>query len=412
MRILHTADWHLGRSLEGRSRQEEQEQFIDELCGIVAQEQVHLVMLSGDIFDTFNPPAAAEELYCDALARLADGGRRAVAVIAGNHDSPDRLCAVRALAQRLGIALFGYPTDDPSASVAASGRVRRVASGPGWVEVAVPGVDHSAVVLALPYPSESRLNEVLQATLAESDLQRAYSDRVASHLAGLARNFRPDAVRLVMSHIFMAGGAETESERPIQVGGAYTVSPTAMPAGAQYVGLGHLHRPQRMHLAPAYTRYAGSPLAYSFSEAGYAKSVTVLDATPAMAEAEVREIVLSAGRPLVRWKAAEGLAQVARWVDDGKDANAWIDLEVTVPRALTMDEIQTLRKMHPGFIHIHPVFTDDEVAAASEDAAPPTLQEQFERFYRSRKGGGAPSEELTRLFLELVNAPEDGEVEL
>lgn len=430
MRILHTADWHLGKTLEGRSRQEEQERFVDELCGIVEQEGIQLVLLAGDIFDTFNPPAAAEELYCDALARLSDNGRRAVAVIAGNHDSPDRLCAVRALAQRQGVTLFGYPADDPGATAgdAASGahlagagsrpggaparvgRVQRVAAGSGWVEIAVPGADHTAVLLALPYPSEARLNEVLQTTLEETDLQQAYSDRVAAHLAALTRRFRPDAVRLAMSHIFLSGGLECESERPIQVGGAYTVSPAAMPAGAQYVALGHLHRPQRMHLAPAHTRYAGSPLAYSFSEAGYAKSVTILEATPEMPEAAVREVVLSSGRPLVRWRATDGLAQVARWVEEGRDPQAFIDLEVHVPRALTMDEIQTLRKMHGGLVHIRPVFSEDEVAATHEAAAPPTLQEQFERFYRAKKGGGAPSEELVRLFLELVNADE-GEVE-
>ncbi len=118
MRILHTSDWHLGRTLEGRSRLEEQVMFIDELCGIVEAEAVDLVLIAGDVFDTVNPPAAAEELFYDALNRLADGGKRGIVVIAGNHDNPERLCAASPLAERNGIILYGLPKEvlTPSSS--------------------------------------------------------------------------------------------------------------------------------------------------------------------------------------------------------------------------------------------------------------------------------------------------------
>lgn len=129
MRILHTADWHLGRTLEGRSRQEEHEKFVDELCTLVRDEAIDLVLIAGDVFDSGNPSAAAEELYFDALARLGENGRRAVVVIAGNHDSPDRLTAVQALAQRHGATLFGYPYDDPG---------HRDQNRPRAVEIRIP----------------------------------------------------------------------------------------------------------------------------------------------------------------------------------------------------------------------------------------------------------------------------------
>ena len=158
MRLLHTSDWHLGRSLEGRSRQEEQEQFIDEICAIADQHAVHLVIIAGDIFDTFNPPAWAEQLFCDALDRLAQGGQRAVVVIAGNHDSPDRLSAIRPLAQNQGIIIMGLPNE---AAPELAGKVRTVAGGPGWMEIAVPDCEHTAVLALLPYPSESRLGHRL-----------------------------------------------------------------------------------------------------------------------------------------------------------------------------------------------------------------------------------------------------------
>src|SRR5687767_13141661 len=110
VRILHTADWHLGRSLEGRSRQAEQEAFLEELTCIVRSEEIDIVLVAGDIYDSVNPPSAAEKLFYDGLSRLADGGARHVAVIAGNHDSPERLAAAAPLADRHHICLWGLPT--------------------------------------------------------------------------------------------------------------------------------------------------------------------------------------------------------------------------------------------------------------------------------------------------------------
>ena len=412
MRILHTADWHLGRALEGRSRQEEHERFVDELCEIVRAEAIDVVLIAGDIFDAFTPPAAAEELYCDALARLGEGGRRAVVVIAGNHDSPERLCAVRPLAHRHGVLLFGYPHDATGLEPIAAGRVRVVAGGVGWVEVAIDGVGHTAFVSALPYPSEARLNEVLAQTLEPEQLQAAYSSRVGALFQSLSGHGRSDAVRIAMSHIFVAGGLESGSERPIQVGGAYTVMPADLPAAVQYTALGHLHRPQAVQEAPATARYAGSPLAFDFSEAGQAKSVTVLELLPGTAVAEPRQIPLAAGRPLVRWTATGGLAQAERWVSEGRDPRAWIDLEVHVEQGLTMDEIQALRRLHPGIIYIRPVLAvAAESAAAREERAHLSMAEQFDRFYRQRNAGASPPEALVRLFLELATVTDEQEAE-
>ena len=103
MRILHTSDWHLGRNLEGRSRLPEQEQFIAELVDIVSEEDIQVILVAGDVFDTYNPSADAENLFYDALERLSGNGKRAVLAIAGNHDSPDRLRAANPLALQHGI---------------------------------------------------------------------------------------------------------------------------------------------------------------------------------------------------------------------------------------------------------------------------------------------------------------------
>lgn len=301
MRVLHTADWHFGRTLEGRSRLPEQEAFIDELAAIVRDQQIDLVLVAGDIYDSVNPPAAAEQLFYDALARLSDQGSRPVYVIAGNHDHPDRLAAAAPLALKLGVTLVGLP----------EARVYKSA---------IKRTGETAIVFALPYPSESRLRELLSDEAEEGLLRWAYSARVKHIVQEQARHYRKDTVNLLMSHLYVLGGKETESERPIQVGGAYTVDTEALTAGAQYVALGHLHRPQYIR-SGTMIRYSGSPLAYSFSEAGQAKSVTILDIKPGSVP-QVEEIFLSSGRPLVEWKAKGGLAEVHRWLDEGKDPTA------------------------------------------------------------------------------------------
>lgn len=382
MRILHTADWHLGRTLEGRSRQAEQEAFLEELTGIVRNEQIDIILLAGDIYDSVNPPSAAEKLFYDGVSRLADHGARHVAVIAGNHDNPERLAAAAPLADRHGIRLWGLPTADA-------------------VELGVARTGEKAILFPLPYPSESRLGELLSEQADESLLRSAYSDRVKAIVQRAAASFRKDTVNLVMSHLYVLGGSESEgSERPIQVGGAYTVDTAALCApGAAYVALGHLHRPQNLK-ADIPVRYSGSPLAYSFSEAGQAKSVTILDAEPGK-PVSMTEIPLSSGRPLVEWRATEGMEQVHRWLDEGRDSRAWIDLTVHLTEALSMDQLQLLRKRHEGLIHIRPVYPD---MAKSEQGAVRSLplDELFRRFYSRQTGGAEPEPELVKLFLSML----------
>ncbi|OQP06954.1 exonuclease sbcCD subunit D [Geobacillus sp. 46C-IIa] len=382
MRILHTADWHLGRTLEGRSRLAEQEAFIDELVEIVRNEQIDVILMAGDVFDSVNPPAAAEQLFYESLARLSDKGRRPVAVISGNHDHPDRISAARTLLSDYHIFLFGRP----EASVC---------------QIDVPSCGETMMLAPLAYPSESRLAELLSSDHRETALRDRYDDRIRALLTAMAASFTEKTVNIVMSHLYVAGGHTSDSERPIEVGGAYTVAAASLPNAAQYVALGHLHRPQDVKRAETAARYSGSPLAYSFSEAGHAKSVTVVDVHPGGA-ASVTEIPLAAGKPLVRWKATEGLAQVYRWCEEGKDPSCWVDLELHVTEPLTMEEIYRLRKLHPGFVHIRPVFPHrmEEVAELSRETL--SLEEMFCRFYKRQTGGQTPDEELVRLFLELT----------
>lgn len=385
MRILHTADWHLGRPLEGRSRLDEQAEWIDELVEIVKEERIDLLLMAGDVFDTFNPPAEAEELFYDALARLSMDGRCSLVFIAGNHDQPDRLAAVSPLLKGRNLHLLGRP----------------------WKEVLhlITVGGEKAVLYALPYPSEARLRESFGAE-TEEGIQRAFDERIAALFREASFHFRPDAVNLAMSHLFVAGGMESESEREIQVGGAYTVSATSLPEGAHYVALGHLHRPQNVKGSPSLARYAGSPLAYSFSEAGYAKSVTLIEAVAGKREVETKDIFIRSGKPLVIWKAVEGLSQVYQWLDEGRDRNAWLQIDLYVDEPLFQEEILQIRKSHPGIIHIRAIYPEMEKNETFFADRSLPLHELFRRFYR-RTNGRDPEEELVVRFLSLVEGEED-----
>lgn len=386
MRILHTGDWHFGRTLEGRSRMKEQEDFVEELVRIVHDQKIDLVMMAGDVYDSVNPPAAAEQLFYEAAARLTDGGTPLV-VIAGNHDQPERVSSVTPLVARQGITLVGLP-------VAEAVTVQAVRTG------------EIAKIAALPYPSEARLNELLAAEGDEEELRRAYSARVGMLMRKLASSFTPETVNLAMSHIYVLGGVESDSERPIQVGGAYTVDPSALSVGAQYTALGHLHRPQAVK-GDGMIRYSGSPLAYSFSEAGQAKSVSIIDVAPGQ-QPVMEEVYLSCGRPLIRWKAKGGLEEVHRWLDEGRDANGFIDLEISLTEAMSLGDIHRLRKSHEGFVHIRPVYPEMEQVEVEYSRSSLPVPELFRKFYQRQTGGAEPDDTLVELFLALTS--EDAEV--
>jgi exonuclease SbcD len=148
-------------------------------------------------------------------------------------------------------------------------------------------------------------------------------------------------------------------------------------------------------------RYSGSPLAYSFSEAGQAKSVALIEARPG-GEPVFEEIYLRCGRPLVNWKSTGGLQEVYGWLDEGRDASAFIDLELRLTEAMSMNDIQRLRKSREGIVHIRPVYPQMEQELEETARSRMPVQELFRKFYQRQTGGAEPEDSLIELFLELA----------
>jgi exonuclease SbcD len=229
MRLLHTSDWHLGRSLHRASLAAAQEAFVDHLVEVVRTERVDVVVVSGDVYDRAVPPVEAVELCSSAFARIRAAGARVV-VISGNHDS----------ARRLG---FGSALLDSSGV---------------YLRTDLSRVDEPVVLDGVPFFAVPYLEPAVVGA-------RGHVDALTSALARVRAVASPDAV--VLAHCWVAGGAACDSERDITVGGVGAV-PLSLFDGFGYVALGHLHGAQRLSET---VRYSGSPLAYSFSEAGHTK---------------------------------------------------------------------------------------------------------------------------------------------
>ncbi|MEV0821425.1 exonuclease SbcCD subunit D [Nonomuraea rubra] len=237
MRILHTSDWHLGRSFHRESLLAAQAAFVDHLVETVRAERVDVVAVAGDVYDRALPPVDAVALLDEALGRLRGAGARVV-LISGNHDSALRL--------RFGSALFE-----------AAGVHVRTSPDQSWEPVVVDGV----AFYGIPY---------LEPELVRAAWELPDRGHTAAITHAMTR-IRADAVRhrasVVLSHCFVTGGQASDSERDISVGGVAHVPLRAFD-GVDYVALGHLHGRQRMSET---VRYSGSPLAYSFSEVGQLK---------------------------------------------------------------------------------------------------------------------------------------------
>ena len=251
MRLLHTSDWHLGRSLHRTDLREAQATYLDHLVEVVRTERVDAVLVSGDVYDRAVPPLSAVELCESALVRLREAGARVV-LISGNHDSATRLGFGTRLVEAAGIHL--------RTRVAECAAPVMLSDDDGDVAVyGVPYLEPEAVRTQLPPDPDDPAAE------APRGHKGVLGRGVACVRSDLAR--RATTRSVVLAHAWVSGGAASESERDVTVGGVAQV-PAALFDGFTYTALGHLHGPQT--LAPG-LRYSGSPLAYSFSEAGHVK---------------------------------------------------------------------------------------------------------------------------------------------
>jgi DNA repair protein SbcD/Mre11 len=321
MRLLHTSEWHIGRSLHGADLLREQEEVLSGLADVVGAEAVDVVVVAGDVYDRAVPSADATGVLDRVIGRLLRAGA-AVVLTPGNHDSARRLGTFSGLLSAAGL------------------HVR--ATTAGLDEPVLLRDEHGEVaVYGLPY---------LEPEIARHELgvpgARSHEAVLAEAMERVRRDLflRPGARSVVLAHAFVGGGVPSDSERDICVGGVDLV-PAAVFDGVDYVALGHLHRPQTL---TERLRYSGSPLAYSFGEAGQEKQVWLVD-LDATGLAGVRALALPTPRPLTVLTGT--LDELLDDAEHGPAEQHFVSARLTDP-IRPVDPMRRLQGRFPHCVHL------------------------------------------------------------
>ena len=338
MKLIHTADWHLGKNIEGYTRLEEQRQFLKDFIKICEDEQADMIIIAGDIYDNYNPSAMAEQLFYDTLKQLSRNGRCMTVVISGNHDNPDRLTASGPLAR-----------------------------------------DHGIV----PFPSEKRLNEVyLNETDDETQKAASYGEKMSALFSSLKEHFHKDSIHLIASHLFVMDSIEDGSERSIQLGGSYMVGGDIFPEIADYIALGHVHKPQKVPGCPN-ARYSGSPLPFNIKETSFHKQVISVELR-AGSPCVIHELPLPVYKPIEIWH-CENIEEAIEKCEENKERDCWVYLEIKTDHYIHEEDIKKMKTLKTDILSITPVLPEND----SDDFSASDIREQpfdelVKNFYRKR----------------------------
>jgi exonuclease SbcD len=329
MRILHTADWHIGQTLNGWTREHEHRAFLNTLCDVIKAERIDVLLVAGDVFDGINPSGEAQRLLYTAIAGFLQANPRLQIVLtAGNHDPAQRLEAPEAVLNALGVHVLGT--------------LRRSALGVDMDRHLIALHDAAgaprAYVLAVPFLRQADLPGLQlgaeggaepAVTAAARALHLAMTEASVTRAGGLPI--------LAMGHLTCSGGLESEgAERRILIGGEHAVPPDIFPPALSYVALGHLHRPQS--LDGGRVRYSGSPFPLSAAEIAYDHGVTLLDLDqgfsprhiPLPRPVAMHRLPARGSAPLA--EVAAGLAALTLPADAPRDAQPFVYLSLLADR--------------------------------------------------------------------------------
>jgi exonuclease SbcD len=399
MKILHTADWHIGKKLDQYPRLEEQRLVLAEICEIAERENVDAVIVAGDLFDNFNPSSEATELLYTTLHRLSGNGTRAVVAIAGNHDSPERIQVPDALARVCGIIFVGFPNTEVH-KFCTQGKVEVIGTDKGFIELRLPNADFPLRIIHTPYANEQRLKTFL----GIEDSEDALRNHLQRHWQQLADQYLDhEGFNLLATHLYVMKKGdpdpveEPEEERPIlHIGGAQAIYTENFPKQVHYVALGHLHRYHSVDKNPPVV-YSSSPLAYSFSEANQNKQVVLLEA----AKGELLSytpIELKQGKKLRRGK-FESVEDALNWLQENE--NDLVEITIVSDNYLEAADKKRLNEAHTGLIQIIPqIRRINEAEQATEIDLSLSVEKLFGEYFKSKNKGQEPSEGLMEVLTE------------
>lgn len=400
MKILHTADWHLGKRLDRFSRLEEQVLVMNEIVAIADRENVDLVLIAGDLFDNFNPSVEATELFYKTLKRLSLNGKRPVIAISGNHDSPSLIDAPDPLARECGIILIGHPKANIAPFELEHFKISKAAAG--FIELEFKNQNFPVRILHTPYANEIRLKEYLGENKDEelNQVLRENWKQIADEFCD------ENGINLLMAHLYMnKKGApmleEPEGEKPIKIGNADLIWSDIIPHQIQYTALGHLHGFQNIGTVEKPVVYSSSPLCYSFSEAGQTKYVSIIEVKPKEL-VSFEKITLENGKPLVR-KTFDSVEKTIEWLQE--NPNTLVELTLESETFLKAEERKLIYQSHGGIVHLIPKVKNQDFNEnqLSEIILNQDIQALFKDYFKSKNSGQEANEDLINLFNEIVS---------
>jgi exonuclease SbcD len=311
MKILHTADWHIGKKLHKTELAEDFDLFINWLCKTIEAEEIDVLLVSGDIFDLANPSSEARRQYYRALVKMNRFDCKII-LTGGNHDSPAMLEAPKDILKALDIDIIGGMPQNPEELI---------------IPIKNSEENTELVIAAVPF--------LRDADLRKSAEPETYEDRVEALKMGIQNTFfeaaqicerkYPAVPALAMGHLFTAGIETSESERDIQIGNLAAFEASRFGSYFKYIALGHIHKPQRVAAAvPAF--YSGSPLPLSFSERRDEKRILVIDTEESW---EPRSIAVPSFRSLLKISGSlEELSLKLEQLEEKKDLESFIEVEL------------------------------------------------------------------------------------
>jgi exonuclease SbcD len=363
MRIIHTADWHLGRIFYGVHLTQDQAYVLDQFIDLVRDARPDVVVIAGDVYDRAVPPPEAVSLLDETLSRLVIELKTRVVLIAGNHDSPERLGFGTRLLSQSGLHVAG-----------------RFGLDPLWTS---PTDAHGPVnICAIPYADPALVRE----RLGNPDIY----DHAGAMQAAIAkaRETRPRGVRSVLvAHALVVGSEESESERPLSVGGTGAIRPSVFD-GFSFVALGHLHRPQRA--GNDRIHYSGSLLRYSFAEADHSKSVNLVE-IDAAGRFSVERLPLVPRRAV---RCVTGTIEELLRAPVGSEADDYLSVTL-LDKGPVFDPIGRLRAKYPNVLELKRAeLLARGDASTRVDYRKLSDREIFASFFQTAKGEVASEEEI------------------
>lgn len=405
MKILHTADWHIGKLLEGKSRLEEQRIVLEQFVSIADTTNADVICIAGDVFDNGHPSAGAEMLLYHTLKELSKQGQRLVVLIAGNHDQPSRLEAIVPLAREHGIIIYGTPrTKIPSGKY---GNFGIESLEEGVFSFSCKG--EKAVFACIPYVSEKTLNEVLYRE-EDSDEKRAadYAEKIGELFQKKASWYQEDTINVLVSHVFTLGCKKDGSEQGMMLGNSYLLSPEVFPEKAQYVALGHVHRPQKVIGSHGRIRYSGSPLPYRLQETVIAKQCSLVTLHP-QEEAVVKEFYFDNPKPIEKW-VCESYEEALKKCEENQNRPCYVYLQIYTDTYIREEQLKELKGYKEDILEVIPVFPETEQKKTGTVLTEKSFLELFLDYYQEKKGI-LPEEEILETLQEILKEEDENETD-